>query len=525
VPFPLLQAIAELPEEALHRGLDHLQAAELLYETRLFPEREFTFKHALTHEVAYSGLLQERRRALHGRIVEALEALAAERLVEQVDRLAHHAVRGELWDKALSSCRQAGVRAEARSAHHEAVAYFEQALAALAQLPEHRDTLEQAIDLRFDLHNSLHPLGEQARIFDNLHATEALAERLGDDRRLGRIAGYLGIYFSAMGEYDRAIAAGQRALVLATTSGAFDVQVVAQTVLGQVYCSGGDFRPGLNVARQAMVLLTGEQRYARFVGMVTLPAVASRVYVAGCLAELGGFAEGRGVGEDAVRIAEVAEQPFSIASALLWVGLCYRRHGDIHQAIPTLERSLALCQTANFPRLFPMVASFLSAAYTLAGRAAEALPLLEQTLERVATGSRVIFHALVLTELSEALLLVGRVDGARALAGRLLELSRTHAGRGYQAHAFRLLGETAARGDPPDAEQAETHYHQALALADELGMRPLQAHCHRGLGTLYAKIGWVEQARAELADAIALYRAMEMTFWLPEAEAVLAQAK
>ena len=113
VPFPLLQAIGEVPEEALHRGLDHLQAAELLYETRLFPEREYTFKHALTHEVAYGGLLQERRRVLHARIVEVLEALAAERLAEQVDRLAHHAVRGEVWDKAVTYCQQAGARAMA----------------------------------------------------------------------------------------------------------------------------------------------------------------------------------------------------------------------------------------------------------------------------------------------------------------------------------------------------------------------------------------------------------------------------
>ena len=110
VPLPLLQAIAELPEADLHRGLAHLQAAEFLYETRLFPERDFTFKHALTHEVAYSGLLQERRRMLHARIVEALEALYPDRLAEQVERLAHHAMRGEVWDKALAYCRQAGDR-------------------------------------------------------------------------------------------------------------------------------------------------------------------------------------------------------------------------------------------------------------------------------------------------------------------------------------------------------------------------------------------------------------------------------
>ena len=136
VPLPLLQAIADLPEEVLHRSLAHVQATELLYETRLFPECEYTFKHALTHEVAYGGLLQERRRALHARIVEALEALAGDRLAEQVERLAHHAVRGEVWDKALAYCRQAGEKTMARSAHREAVGYFEQALSALPHLPE-----------------------------------------------------------------------------------------------------------------------------------------------------------------------------------------------------------------------------------------------------------------------------------------------------------------------------------------------------------------------------------------------------
>jgi class 3 adenylate cyclase len=155
VPLALLQAIAEQPEADLYRGLAHLQAAEFLYETRLFPEREFTFKHALTHEVAYNGLLQERRRALHARIVEALEALYPDRLAEQVERLAHHAMRGEAWDKALTYNRQAGARVAASSAYREAVAYFEQALVALQQLPENRNTGEQAIDLRIGLRNAL----------------------------------------------------------------------------------------------------------------------------------------------------------------------------------------------------------------------------------------------------------------------------------------------------------------------------------------------------------------------------------
>jgi tetratricopeptide (TPR) repeat protein len=284
----------------------------------------------------------------------------------------------------------------------------------------------------------------------------------------------------------------------------------------------GDFRQALDVTRRAMVSLTGELRYARF-GQIAPPAVMSRCHVAWSQAELGGFAEGRAVGEDAVRLAEAIEHPNSIGSALRGVGLLYRRQGDIHKAIPMLEQSLALSQHALL--FLPVTASLLGAAYALAGRTAETLPLLDQVLECVATGSHMFAHALVLTELSEALLLVGRVDEASTLAARLLELSRTHPGRGYQAHACRLLGDVAMRCEPPDVEQATAHYHQALALAEELGMRPLQAHCHRGLGTLYAQTGRVERARAELSAAIDLYRAMDMTFWLPQAEAVLAQVE
>jgi tetratricopeptide (TPR) repeat protein len=206
------------------------------------------------------------------------------------------------------------------------------------------------------------------------------------------------------------------------------------------------------------------------------------------------------------------------------VGLCYRRQGVLQKAIPMLERGLGLSQSADIPLQFPLTASLLSAAYALAGRTAEALPLLDQMLERLATGSRTLLYALVLTELSEACLLVGRVNEASALAGRLLDLSRTYIGSGYQAHACRLLGEVAMRREPPDADQAAGHYRQAHALAEELGMRPLQAHCHLGLGTLYARTGQRQQAQAELSAAIDLYRAMDMTFWLPQAEAALAQA-
>jgi tetratricopeptide (TPR) repeat protein len=151
------------------------------------------------------------------------------------------------------------------------------------------------------------------------------------------------------------------------------------------------------------------------------------------------------------------------------------------------------------------------------------VPLLSQALEQATATELIATRALCSLSIGEAHLAAGRLEEAHALAERTLALARTHQERGNQAYALRLLGDIAAHHDPPDAAPAEAHYRQALALADELGMRPLQAHCHRGLGTLYATTGQREQARAELSIASTLYQAMDMTFWLPQAEAALAQ--
>jgi predicted ATPase len=524
VPLPLLQAIADLPEDALYHGLAHLQAAEFLYETRLFPEQEYTFKHALTHEVAYGGLLQERRRALHARIVEALEALAGERLAEQVERLAHHALRGEVWGKALAYCRQAGEKVEARSAYPEAVGYFEQALSSLAHLPERRATREQAIDLRLALRTALWPSGDFVRTLACLREAEALATALDDPRRLGQVSIFLSHQCYTEGAYDQAIAAAQRAVALGTAGGEVILQARANQSLGVAYQFLGHYRQAIDCLEQAVVALDGVGHRERF-GTVILPAVLARAYLAWCQAELGRFAEGRSLGEEGLRMAAAVEQPGNLMMATWMVGLLALRQGDLSRALPRLEQAVALCQDADLLFYFPRMAAVLGAAYTLGGRVADAVPLLTRALEQTTATGMVGDRALCRLALGEVQLLAGRLEEAQALADRALTLAREHQERGHQAYALRLLGDIASRRQPPESKSAEAHYQQALALADELGMRPLQAHCHRGLGTLYATTGQQEQARAELFTAIALYREMGMTFWLPQAEATLAQVE
>jgi class 3 adenylate cyclase/DNA-binding winged helix-turn-helix (wHTH) protein/tetratricopeptide (TPR) repeat protein len=333
VSVPLLQAVAEVSEEALSRGLAHLQAVEFLYETRLFPDHTYTFTHALTQQVAYETLLQERRRALHARIVEALEALAGERMAEQVERLAHHALRGEVWDKAVAYCQQAGEKAMARSAYREAVGSFEQALSAISHLPEQRDTMEQAIDLRFALRSALTPSGDLGRILANLREAEALAAALDDRRRLGRVSLFLSNHFRTMGEYDQAIAAAQRTLALATAGGEVVLLALANRYLGGAYQAQGDYRRAIDYFSQTAMSLDGARRHERF-GQVFLPAVLCRAELAVCHAELGTFPDGRALGEEGLRIAQVVNHPASLLFAYLGTGLLALRHGDLPRALP-----------------------------------------------------------------------------------------------------------------------------------------------------------------------------------------------
>jgi tetratricopeptide (TPR) repeat protein len=330
---------------------------------------------------------------LHAHIVEALEALAHERMAEQVERLAHHALRGEVWDKALAYCRQAGERALARSAYREAVRYFEQALSVLSHLPETRDVRGQAIDLRLALRNALFPSGDLGRILAYLHEAEAFAVALDDPRRLGQVSLFLSNCFRHLGAHDQAIAAAQRALAVATAGGEAVQQALACYYLGRAYHIQGDYRQAIDCLAQSMASFEGARRHEHF-GLPFLPAVSSRAYLAVCHAELGSFAEGRALGDEGLRIAEAATHPVSLIFASGGIGLLALQRGALSSAIPRLEWAVRLCQEADLPVYFPWVAGALGAAYSLAGRGTDAVPVLTQALEQTTTMETAGFQTL-----------------------------------------------------------------------------------------------------------------------------------
>jgi class 3 adenylate cyclase/tetratricopeptide (TPR) repeat protein len=517
VPFGLLQAIAELSDEELNRALNRLQTAEFLYEARLFPDLEYTFKHALTHQVTYGSLLQERRRALHARIVAAIEGLYPDRLAEQVDRLAFHALRGELWDKGLSYFHQAGARNAARAGYREAVACFEQARVALGQLPQSRDTKEAAVSLCFDLRTAFNALGEYERVFDHLREAEGLAKSLDDQRLLGRVFSYMTQHFWLIGDQDRAVESGQQTLAIATALGDLALQVTINFYLGRAFLARGDYAQAIDLLKANTAMLEGDRVHERF-GVAGFPSVLSRVWLAWSLAERGEFLEAVACADEALRIAEAGGHTFSLIGACFGAGLVSLRKGDLGRAIAMLERGLGLCRDWNIPVWFSYVASHLGCAYAQSGRVADSLTLLRQVVGQDRAVRRTVDYSLWVAWLSEASLLADRMTDAADLARHALDLSREHNERGHHAWALRTLAEVSAHQAPPESETVE-RYRQAMALADDLGLRPLAARCHLGLGKFYRRTGKREESQEHLTVATAMYREMDMRFYLEQAEA------
>ncbi len=522
--FGLLQAVVDTPEPELRAGLKHLQAAEFIYEARLFPDVEYTFTHALTHDVAYRGLLQARRRDLHARIVEAIEQLPTGPLAEHVESLAYHAYRAERWEKAVTYLRQAGARAAARSATREAVAALEQALDALGRLPESRETIEHAIDLRFELQSALIPVDQLKRMLGYLGEAERLAEAIVDQRRLARVWAHMTYCFAWLGDPDRAIQCGQRALAVASATGDQPLELLTHFHLGRALFGVGEHRRAIDSLSRTAAGLARDDLYERF-GMPAFPAVTCHALKALCLAQLGEFGAAGRAADEGHRAAVAANHPFSLGIALWGRGLVHLLQGNVADAVSWLERAVELCRLNNFTNLVVLAGAPLGHAYALSGRLADGLALLEETTlhpESVNAASR----SANLVRLAEVYLLAGAPADALRTIEHALQLARVHGQQAGEANGLRVLGDVYADPLSPDSSledrsRAEAAYREALERADRLEMRPLVAHCHRGLGTLYRRTGRSPEARDRLAAAVGLFRELDMRSWMERAQADL----
>jgi tetratricopeptide (TPR) repeat protein len=433
-----------------------------------------------------------------------------------------HAFRGQVWEKAVLYLKQAGDKALARSAIQEAVGYFDQALSALRQLPRTPDNLAQEIDLRLELRNALHPLGEHDRVYEILREAQALAESADDNRRLARVFSLLAQSLRLKGEYEQALQVGTEAVRIGSQLGDLSIQATANFHLGQTYFQLAAHDDAHRMHGNNVTMLQGNLAQQRL-GMAGLPGVFSRGHMAWSLAEVGRFPEALSACDEALQIAGIVKHGYSQAFAEYCGGVVYLRLGEPARAVARLEQGFALCKAMNFRLDIPFVSAFLGYAYALTGRCEDALVLLKQGVDAAASLKMMANRAWLLGLLSEGRLIAGQPGAAVEAADEALEFARQYREAGWEAWALFHKGEALGQRSERSAE-ATALLEQARARAHALGMRPLAARCDLSLAKLHVGAGDQARSRQHVEAARKALREMGMQRWLQEAESELQAA-
>ena len=518
--FDLLVAITDLPADDVRDHLSTLQSAEFLYEVQSFPQRAYIFKHALTQDVAYDSLLREQRHDRHGRIVSAIEKLYADRIAEQVDRLAYHALRGEVWDKALHYARRAADRALERSSNLAALEFFEDALTAVKQLPSTPDNTADHIDLHFGIRDVFFVVGHLAEILPHLDAAEALAKTIDDRRRLAQVLLYKSGYHWQVGQQDEAVRDGQSALDIGLGERNAEITALAHYRIGTAKTWQADFVGAIENMREAQRLFSSDidREVWQFGGLTNAFCYGFESW---CLAELGDFDKAIAVGRIGLEMADRADHAYTLWTA---GGTCliqpYVRQGRFKDAIAIGERCLKRQEYLEAPVGFTWIASKVAWSHACIGNRAAA----EMWAGRAMTNWEAIALRAAAENLSwdgvlwlsEAHRAIGDYDVARATAGQALELAVARKEPGHAAWAEWLIAmaDMALGGAP--AEALIARFENAAKIAADRSMRPLLAHCQHGLGAVYAGLNQTEKSDRCLAEAKSDFQAMGMVYWLDQ---------
>jgi DNA-binding SARP family transcriptional activator len=518
--FALLHRAGGVSEEETAAGVEELVRRRMLHG---LGER-FDFTHDRIREVVYGRILAPRRRLLHRRVAEAIEALHAGDLDRHALALGQHYREAEVWEPAVVHLRRAGLDAFARAANREAIACFESALTAVDRLADGPSKTECAIDLRVEMDQSLMHLGEFRRSLERMAEAEALARAAGDQPRLARILHRTVYDLSSLGDSSAALAKTEAAMAIATQTDDHASLIGVHVSIARIGYGVGEYGRAVDASRRSVELAptarSASLPNARSLSVNNSLAFA-RFWLVIAMAELGRFTEGAAVAAEALPIASALGRMPEVVT-LGGVGRLYVVQGALARAIEVLERALPLCETdTDLAMYFPSRASSLGEAYVRSGRVADGLALLERAASHAEEIGFVYGHALFVGMLGEGRLLAGDVDAAAECAARALDLARRYGQRGWEAWALRLDASVAAQRDPLDLGAVEARFGAATALAEKLGMRPLLAHCAFGRGVACARAGVGDRARKDIAAALAEYRAMDMPYWREQAERAL----
>jgi tetratricopeptide (TPR) repeat protein len=501
--FQLLQRAANLGPEPAAEGVEELIRLRILRGVG----EAFDFSHDRFREVAYQRLPRALQRELHHQVALALEALYSGELESQSTALGFHFEAASIWTKAAHYLRLAGLQAFGRSANRDAVAFFERGLSVLTHPLEGREMLALAIDIRLDLRNALWQLGQLDAVLDNLRLAERLARRLDDPLRLGWVSAFMGFQLWLAGDPTHGRSFGERACRLAKEPRTFALGILGDLCVGMSSHALGDFRTAEDRFAAIIHLLPGVRGRERF-GASGLPAAQAHAWLGWCLAERGQFDKVIAHGQEAVRLADAADHPWSLAVACWALGFLHIIRGEHGEATQVLQRGLALCRDWRLPLWSPLLTWLLAYAHARLGRITDGVSVLTEALDTIEARGLALFQTPALMHSAEVHMLAGQPDVALAIVERAISLTRDRKQRPCEGRALKLRADLAAAAPQPHVAEAEEDYGAALAIATELGMRPLVAECRWGLGSLYRRLGRIDAAETNLNVAASAFRQM-----------------
>jgi class 3 adenylate cyclase/predicted ATPase len=501
VPFALLRAMAEVSEEVLHRGLTHLQATEFLYETRLFPDREYTFKHALTQNVAYQSLLTTTRQQVHQRIAQALVNDFPERVDTQPELLAHHYTEAGLHAKAVGYWQRAGQRAIERSAHAEAMAHLNTGLEVLATLPESPERTQRELDLQIALGPVLtatkgYGAPEVERVYTR---ARQLCEQVEETaQRFSALMGLFLFYFGR-GELHTARTLGVEALTLAQRLHDPSLLVVADWLQGFILACLGEFALARERLEHGIALYDPEQdRHLAFRYEID-PGVGCLMWIAVVLWLLGYADQALQRIHEALTLAQELPHPYMRAYALLNAAILHRLRREASAVQERTEANIAISTEQGF-------AYSLARSTSLRGWALAEQEATEQGLAQVrqglaaaqALGTKTI-RAFWLSLLIETAGEAGQVDEGLETVAEALEVVGATGERLAEAELHRLKGELLLARSSDNHTEAETCFHQALSVAQSQQAKSLELRAATSLTRLWQS----QDKRKEAYDLLA----------------------
>jgi tetratricopeptide (TPR) repeat protein len=470
-------------------GLDDRQGAEVVEELvrrKVFQGvgERLDFTHDLVRHVARDALPADAVKSIHRLLGASIEAVYAPNLEPHYEALAAHFDGGELWDRAVGYLVEAGKTAGERSAHRAAAGYFEQALRALAQLPESRATLEHAVDIRLALHTSRFAVGDLRRGVEALREAEEPARKLDDPRRNAVLALHTAQYLWASGRSREALPLAEHACAVGERAGDLALSTSAVLYAAAIHVALGDLHEAERGFRRVVDALGGAADDRA--GLHGFPLVFAECALAVICAETGRSAEADLHAQRCIEVGEAVGHVYSLVFGLRAIGHAYTTEGRVDEARRILDRAVELCQDEAASVLQPNVMASLGYAYALSGRARDGVRLLAEALADVEAAGSLVWYGLLLTQIAEASLIAGDVQRAGEYAARALAHTRERGERWFEARALKVLGDVESRRDPSDAAHGVRYYRDALQLADERGLKALTVQCQAALAALGA---------------------------------------